>query len=45
MNNFVMEMEDVPDVYHHSLWCEKYRPSKFDDFIGSDVVKKTLKIL
>jgi len=24
----------------HSLWCEKYRPLKLDDFIGSELVKQ-----
>lgn len=44
MNDFVMEMEEQPNVYHHSLWCEKYRPTKFDEFLGSDIVRETLKI-
>lgn len=39
-----MEMEDVPEVYHHSLWVEKYRPKKFEDFIGSESVKETLQL-
>src|SRR6185503_4433789 len=44
MNNFSIEMEETSDVYHHSLWVEKYRPFKIDDFIGSDHVKETLKL-
>lgn len=38
------EMEDAPDVPDHSLWVERYRPKTFDDFIGSDTVKETLKL-
>ena len=44
INGFEMEMEDLPEVSHHSLWVEKWRPRKFGDFIGSDVVKETLKL-
>ena len=38
------EMEETPQVPHHSLWVEKYRPRKFEDFIGSPSVKETLQI-
>lgn len=44
IDNFQIEMENISEVSHHSLWCEKYRPSKFDDFIGSDALKETIKI-
>jgi replication factor C small subunit len=44
MNEFKIEMEDKPDVYHHSLWCEKWRPHTVEDFMGGDLVKETLKI-
>lgn len=38
------EMEEVPEVYHHSLWVEKYRPKSLDEFIGSVTVRETLKL-
>jgi len=41
---FTFEMEETPEVSDHSLWCERYRPKKFEDFIGSDSVKETLKL-
>lgn len=42
--NTFFEMEEIPEVSDHSLWAEKYRPRKFDDFIGSDSVKETLNL-
>jgi len=42
--NTFFEVEEAPQVPDHSLWAERYRPKKFDDFIGSDTVKETLKI-
>lgn len=44
MNNFKFEMEEQLETVSHSLWVEKYRPSKIDDFIGSSVIKENLKI-
>jgi replication factor C small subunit len=44
VNGFEFEMETMPEVSNHGLWVEKWRPKKFDDFIGSDTVKETLKI-
>lgn len=41
---FEFEMEEVPEVSDHSLWVERYRPRKSEDFIGSDVVKETMKL-
>lgn len=38
------EMEEAPPVSDHSLWVERYRPRKFEDFIGSQDVKETLQI-
>lgn len=43
MNPF-FEVEEAQEQDHHSLWAEKYRPKTFDDFIGSDSVKQTIKI-
>ena len=44
MNSIGFEMEDIPEVYHHTIWAEKYRPTTFDAFIGSAAIKETLKI-
>jgi replication factor C small subunit len=44
IDGFVMEMEDAPEVPHHSLWVEKWRPRKFEDFIGSESVKETFSL-
>jgi DNA polymerase III delta prime subunit len=41
---FELEMEEVPSVSDHSLWVERYRPKKFEDYIGSEVVKETIGI-
>jgi len=42
--NTFFEMEEKAPVSDHSLWVERYRPKKFDDFIGSETVKETLKL-
>ncbi len=44
INNFEFEMESTPDVYHHTLWTEKFRPKCLADFVGSPSVRDTLKI-
>lgn len=44
ISDFAIEMEDVPEVSSHGIWAEKYRPKKFEDFIGSQTVKETLKL-
>lgn len=44
IENFQLDMEEVPEVSDHSLWVERYRPRKFDDFIGNSIVKETLKL-
>ena len=44
MNEFRIEMEDQPRVYHHTLWTEKYRPFNIDDFIGNPLFKETLRL-
>ena len=43
-NIFEFEMEEAPEVSDHSLWVERYRPKTFEDFIGSETVKETLKL-
>ncbi len=44
INGFEMEMEETLEPSHHSLWVEKFRPKKFEDFIGSQNVKETLNL-
>ncbi len=44
MDDFKIEMEETPSVYHHSLWVEKYRPSNVDSFIGNPSFVETLKL-
>lgn len=44
MRNILFEMEEELPQKDHSIWAERYRPSKFEDFIGSEVVKETLKV-
>lgn len=41
---FELEMEEAPPVSDHSLWVEKWRPRKFEDYIGSEVVKETVGV-
>lgn len=38
------EMEEAPEMDHHTIWAEKYRPKKFEDFLGSESVKDTIRI-
>ena len=42
--NTFFEMEAKAQVPDHSLWFERYRPRKLEDFIGSPSVRETLKI-
>lgn len=44
IEDLFIEMEETPETPDHSLWAERYRPRTFDDFIGSESVKETLKI-
>jgi DNA polymerase III delta prime subunit len=44
ISGFEFEMEKVPKMPDHSLWVERYRPTRFEDFIGSNTVKETLKL-
>jgi DNA polymerase III delta prime subunit len=27
----------------HTLWCEKYRPTKLSEYVGNDIVKETIQ--
>jgi replication factor C small subunit len=43
INDFHFEMEEKIQVPDHSLWTERYRPKKLEDFIGSNAIKETLQ--
>jgi replication factor C small subunit len=43
INGFEIEMEETPPVPDHSLWVERYRPKKLEDFLSNSSVKDTLK--
>jgi replication factor C small subunit len=38
------QVEETPEVPHHSLWVEKWRPHEVEDFLGGDLVKESLKL-
>lgn len=40
---FKFEMEEQPAPASHGIWAEKFRPTELNDFIGSDLIKNTLK--
>lgn len=40
----LFDMEPDHEEDHHSLWAEKYRPKKLEDFLGSESVKETMRI-
>ena len=44
IEEFKIEMEDIPEVKDHSLWCERHRPHKFEDFIRTDTINETFKV-
>lgn len=37
--NFLVEEQTEQEVRHHTIWAEKYRPSKLDDYVGNDTLK------
>ena len=41
--NFLEETQTSEQASEHSLWCEKYRPSKLDDYVGNDGLKQKIK--
>jgi len=32
--SFLVEEQTEQEVRHHTIWAEKYRPSKLDDYVG-----------
>jgi replication factor C small subunit len=41
--NFLEENEKKTENVEHSLWCEKYRPTKLEDYVGNDTLKEKVK--
>ncbi len=41
--NFLEDTEKQDGNVEHSLWCEKYRPTKLEDYVGNDVLKEKVK--
>lgn len=41
--NFLIEDNSEPEVSTHSIWTERYRPSKLDDYVGNDTLKAKVK--
>lgn len=41
--NFLEDTEAVNKSSEHSLWCEKHRPTKLDEYVGNDSLKEKVK--
>jgi type IV secretory pathway VirB4 component len=41
--NFLEEEKSEPTVNNHSIWAEKYRPSKLEDYVGNETLKAKVK--
>ena len=41
--NFLIEDNSEPEVSTHTIWTERYRPSKLDDYVGNDTLKAKVK--
>lgn len=41
--NFLEETQTAESTSEHSLWCEKYRPSKLDEYVGNETLKEKVK--
>ena len=41
--NFLEEEKSEPAVNNHSIWCERHRPSKLEDYVGNDTLKAKIK--
>ena len=41
--NFLTEEPIEQEVRNHSIWAEKYRPSKLDDYVGNETLKTKVK--
>jgi replication factor C small subunit len=41
--NFLIEDNNEPEVSTHSIWTERYRPNKLEDYVGNDTLKAKVK--
>jgi DNA polymerase III delta prime subunit len=41
--NFLAEEKSELVVNNHTLWCERYRPNKLEDYVGNDTLKAKVK--
>jgi DNA polymerase III delta prime subunit len=41
--NFLIDYNSEPEVSTHTIWCERHRPSKLDDYVGNDTLKTKVK--
>jgi len=41
--NFLEDSEKQTNNVEHTLWCEKYRPTKLEDYVGNDTLKEKVK--
>jgi DNA polymerase III delta prime subunit len=41
--NFLEEEKSEPAVNNHTIWCERHRPSKLEDYVGNDTLKAKVK--
>ena len=41
--NFLTEEPTESAVNNHTIWCERHRPSKLEDYVGNDTLKAKVK--
>lgn len=41
--NFLTEEPSEPTVNNHTIWAERYRPNKLEDYVGNDTLKAKVK--
>ena len=43
VKGFEIEMEEMPPVSDHTIWCERYRPKKLKDLIATPALKESIE--
>ena len=41
--NFLEEEKSESEANNHSIWCERHRPSKLEDYVGNETLKAKVK--
>ena len=41
--NFLIDDNSEPEVSTHTIWTERYRPSKLEDYVGNETLKAKIK--